>query len=1289
MAGLHFDITADNSTLMRKLNEARQGVRKTAQEIERNGGDIDAMFRRMTAAAASFAAGLSAKEFISQLIEVRGEFQKLEVAFSTMLGSKEKADALMREAVQLAATTPFDLQGVASGYKQLLAYGVAMEDVTETMTRLGNIAAGLSIPLNDLVYLYGTTRAQGRLYTQDFNQFTGRGIPMIRELSKEFGVAESEIKGMVEAGRVGFPEVQKVIENLTNEGGMFYNLMEEQSKTLSGQVSNLGDSIQQMFNEIGKSTQGVLSEGISAAAYLVENYEQVGKVLMTLVAAYGTYKAAVIATAAVHKLQFVAGEVKAFMELTRGLTLARKAQEAFNLAALKNPYVLVASAIAAAGVAIWQFSEKAKDTEEIISDLDAATSDYAQSVGKLTSLADRYDELSSKTDRTEAETEELRKTMGSLAASVPDAVSAFDEFGNVMSVNTDKIRKFDEAQKEALRLTLKAQMDEAQAEADRINAEIGKEREIFQKGFKVRIVNGKYETQHYTQDEKNASAKRATELYTQLEKVNASLTKAKELYDGITSDDTSTSETKEEMQDINALIAERTEKIKTLRRELADLRSGKTKSDDILNAIEGKEAELKSEISALEKLTGTKAGGTRAAKDTTYALNAESRATEMEHENTRRRLQGEAEVQRERKDGLTEYYALMRRMEDEEYRHEVENIERSRAEALKKAKGEDAGRINAAFDRQLSAAEQSWSLGIQGIDREEQNETYKRQLSDYKSFVEQYIRIAEERRDRLAEIGRAEKAGDITSSDAAQRRAETESIAKLDTSTLITSLGLSVEGISSELMGIVDGVIASGIDTIASRLPILTAELSRLEKSGADPGEIAKAEAAVNGLSSALSKAKREQADFGKGSDRDTSKTIDKWGQMENAMRSVNDMISTLDSSFGEMLGDAGKDAMDVMQTVMSSTMGILTAISTTATAASASVSAVEKASVILAVISAALQAVMAITNAIVRNTSETAKLKREIEETRKELSVLDKMLENQQRLYESKDGNEYWLSMLDTIKTVNEQIEGQRKLIEEQTNLRNKYTKGTDKYDEADSALDEMYDEMDEYYDKRNEIQEEFYREMLQTDLTSLSDSMAESLFDAFTGTFDDIRTAWDDTLDDMLRSMLQAQLSRSLEAQLKPLLDKAQQYMTDGILTDAELDSLIQLRDKIFENSRSDIDNAQKLAEILGLDTASQQAETSPFEAMSQDTADELNGRFTALQITSASIDGKMDVIADLNRQMAEKIVRSLEQTTLGVQATINILNEVRDINIVTSKYLPRLEKIERGIDTLVTKL
>ena len=152
---------------MRKLRETEQGVKDTSKQIERSGMSIEDMFSRMTKAATAFGAGFTAKELISNIVKVRGEFQQLEVAFNTMLGSKEKADALMAQMVETAATTPFDLQSVANGAKQLLAYGVAAEDINQTLIRLGDIAAGLSIPLNDLVYLYGTTMSQGRLYTQD------------------------------------------------------------------------------------------------------------------------------------------------------------------------------------------------------------------------------------------------------------------------------------------------------------------------------------------------------------------------------------------------------------------------------------------------------------------------------------------------------------------------------------------------------------------------------------------------------------------------------------------------------------------------------------------------------------------------------------------------------------------------------------------------------------------------------------------------------------------------------------------------------------------------------------------------------------------------------------------------------------------------------------------------------------------------------------------------------------------------------------------------------------------
>ena len=230
------------------------------------------------------------KGLVTDMINVRGEFQKTSIAFETMLGSKEKADALMAQMVETAAKTPFDLQGVTSGAKQLLAYGTSADKVNETLVRLGNIASGLSIPLGDLVYLYGTSMSQGRLFTQDVNQFMGRGIPLVAELSKELGKTESEIRKMVTEGKVGFPELQKVIENMTNEGGKFYNLMEMQSTTLSGQISNLGDAWDSMLNSIGEETQGIASMTISAVTSIIENYKEVGAIIASLVATYGTYK---------------------------------------------------------------------------------------------------------------------------------------------------------------------------------------------------------------------------------------------------------------------------------------------------------------------------------------------------------------------------------------------------------------------------------------------------------------------------------------------------------------------------------------------------------------------------------------------------------------------------------------------------------------------------------------------------------------------------------------------------------------------------------------------------------------------------------------------------------------------------------------------------------------------------------------------------------------------------------------------------------------------------------------
>lgn len=299
---LDFGIHLDTSALSRDAANANRLLSSIGTQAEREGAKIDSAFSNIKRAAISLSAGWSAQSFVRSVVQVRGEFEKLEVSMNTMLQSKEKADALMTQMVRTAATTPFGLQEVASGAKQLLAYGMASEEVNGTLIKLGDIAAGLSIPLGDIIYLYGTTMAQGRIYTQDLNQFTNRGIPMLKELASQFGVAESKVKKLVEEGKVGFPEVKKAIDSMTGAGGKFGGLMEAQSKTIAGQISNLEDQLDTIFNSIGKSNEGIISSALSSTQTLLDNWQSVGTAIMTVVATFGAYKAALIATSALRNV---------------------------------------------------------------------------------------------------------------------------------------------------------------------------------------------------------------------------------------------------------------------------------------------------------------------------------------------------------------------------------------------------------------------------------------------------------------------------------------------------------------------------------------------------------------------------------------------------------------------------------------------------------------------------------------------------------------------------------------------------------------------------------------------------------------------------------------------------------------------------------------------------------------------------------------------------------------------------------------------------------------------------
>lgn len=365
---LYFGAGIDLNQFNRDIESMRRSILGLSQDAQRESRNMDSAFKNLFAGIAGYFSVSALKSFVMELINVRGEFQKTEIAFSTMLGNVGEAKALMGDMVDLAAKTPFSLQDVSSGAKQLLAFQVPANEVVDTLTRMGNIAAGLSIPLSRINLVYGQVKAKGKLAGDDLRQFTEAGIPMVAELAKKFNKTTAEISAMVSAGKIGFKDVQDVLFSMTNEGGMFFNLMEKQSKSLSGQIANLGDAWDQMLNTIGEGQEGILSDGIQGLVYLVEHYQEVGKALLTLIEIYGAYRTALIVTNLLQSGIAAPAIVQGFANLIKIIRGATVAQEALNAASLKNPYVLVATLIAA---------------------LIAVTYNYRQEIGELLGIIEK------------------------------------------------------------------------------------------------------------------------------------------------------------------------------------------------------------------------------------------------------------------------------------------------------------------------------------------------------------------------------------------------------------------------------------------------------------------------------------------------------------------------------------------------------------------------------------------------------------------------------------------------------------------------------------------------------------------------------------------------------------------------------------------------------------------------------------------------------------------------------------------------------------------------------------
>lgn len=225
-------------------------VIKAVDQFSKTLSDADTALLKLGTAIT--AVGIAGGVAVGGLLKVAGQFEQTQIAFTTMLGSAEEGNKLLKELADFAAKTPFTIPGIEANAKQLLAMGISTEKLLPTLKSLGDIASGLNVPMNRLALNFGQVKVQGKLTGRELRDFSVAGVPLIAELSKNLGKSEEVIKEMVSAGEIGFKEVEKAFETMTSEGGKFFDLMDAQSKTFLGQVSNIQDSFIKVARVMGQ-----------------------------------------------------------------------------------------------------------------------------------------------------------------------------------------------------------------------------------------------------------------------------------------------------------------------------------------------------------------------------------------------------------------------------------------------------------------------------------------------------------------------------------------------------------------------------------------------------------------------------------------------------------------------------------------------------------------------------------------------------------------------------------------------------------------------------------------------------------------------------------------------------------------------------------------------------------------------------------------------------------------------------------------------------------------------------
>lgn len=346
-----FNLTQEQANARLSVKKLRDEYALYRQDGEKNVDVTKQVEQAMSNMGKKLLGGYSIKEFLSSMIRVRGEFQSMQTAIETMVG-KDMAGQLIPQIKELAKISPLTMSDMVGAEKMMLGFNIQAEDTIKYLKAISDISMGESSKFNSLTLAFSQMSAAGKLMGQDLNQMINAGFNPLQIIFEKTGKSIATLKDEMSKGAVSAEMVQQAFIDATSAGGKFYNMSENASKTINGQLSMMQDALDSVFNELGTKSESVIMDGIQMTTSLIQNYETVGKILAGLVVTYGTYRTAVmLVTAAESKHTLVE------IGLTNARLLARKAQLALNAAMLTNPYVALTVVIGGLATTMWAMSD--------------------------------------------------------------------------------------------------------------------------------------------------------------------------------------------------------------------------------------------------------------------------------------------------------------------------------------------------------------------------------------------------------------------------------------------------------------------------------------------------------------------------------------------------------------------------------------------------------------------------------------------------------------------------------------------------------------------------------------------------------------------------------------------------------------------------------------------------------------------------------------------------------------------------------------------------------------------